>query len=56
MENVEIEYLSTEYTREAVDVLVRAFSISFQAEKASIKRIDNERRLRVVVGLKCYDD
>ena len=51
MENVRIEYLSPADTQEAVNVLVRAFSIYFEAEKASIKPIDNKRRLRVVFGL-----
>jgi ribosomal protein S18 acetylase RimI-like enzyme len=51
MENVRIEYLSPADTQEAVNVLVRAFSIYFEAEKAWIKPIENERRLKVLFGL-----
>ena len=51
MENVHIEYLAPADTEEAVNVLVRAFSIYFEAEKELIKPIDNERRSRLVFGL-----
>jgi ribosomal protein S18 acetylase RimI-like enzyme len=51
MEDVHIEYLSPKDTKEAINVLVRAFSIYFEQEKDRIKPIHNERRLRLVFGL-----